>query len=87
MSNTWNAVIVDAPDVESNKEYPTDPQDWRIELWLEDAVNKTYEEVIYVVFTGTVDDDGNVTATPEEQVDNRIEAMLKGLNKSLKRKP
>lgn len=79
----WEAVIDESPD--PDPEYREDPQDWKLELRLVDEDSKrAYEEVIYITFTGTVDDDGNVTGTPEEQVNDRIGAMLDGLNKSLK---
>lgn len=72
----WTAVVTEEP--EPNLEYPTDPQDWSVELRLED--DSGIHEIIYVVFTGTTDDDGVVTMTPEEVVDARLDAMLKGLN-------
>ena len=80
MSKHWEAVIVDMPDEESHKEYPTDPQDWKFELQRVDAAGDIIHEIIHVVFTGTIGDEDEVIATPEDEVYLRIEAMLKGLN-------
>jgi len=75
---SWIAVVSEAP--EPNDEYPTDPQDWMVELQLVDEEIKQVYEVIYVTFTGTIGEDDAVIMTPEEVVEERIESMLKGLN-------
>jgi hypothetical protein len=83
MSKTWHAVITDEPDLTS--EYPTDPKDWKIEFELRDDDRSYIHEVIYVTFTGTIGDNDEVIATPEERVEDCIDAMLKGLNRLAKR--
>ena len=76
----WFAVV-EAPEIDPD--YPTDPKDWKIELELREG--NYLHEVIYVTFTGTIGDNDEVIATPEEQVEDRIDAMLKGLNRLAKR--
>lgn len=74
----WTAVIEDVP--EPNPEYPEDPQDWEIILERRDGTAEHPDERIFITLTGKVDDDNHVTATPKDQVEEWIDAMLNGLN-------
>ena len=75
----WQAVEYDGPEEEP--EYPEDPQDWKFALELNEG--DITHEVIFITFTGTTDDDDHVIATPVDTVNQRIQAMLNGLNAEL----
>jgi hypothetical protein len=77
----WRAEALEEP--EENPDHPEDPQDWEFRLVLIDESEREHES-IFVTFTGTVDDNSHVTPTPEDEVDQRISAMLDGLNADLK---
>ena len=75
---TWHAVVMDDAKYE--------PWDWKFELELRDEKISFIHEVIYVTFTGMIGDDDEVTAKSQEEVEDRVDAMLKGLNKWERRK-
>ena len=81
----WFAVIEREPDFD-DKEYPTDQQDWKIEIELRDEQEKIIHDTIYIVITGHLGDQNEVIPTPVDQVEDWIDAMLSGLNRYQKRK-
>jgi hypothetical protein len=61
-----------------NREPNEDPADWECSLRLMD--DEKIVKVVYVVFTGTIDDADIVTPDPELEVITRMKAMANGLN-------
>ena len=56
---TWEAIVTEEGEEE--------PWDWKFELELRDYETHTVHEVIFVTFTGTMDDDQEVTPKPEKR--------------------
>jgi len=67
----WTAEVSSVPVFD--EKYPEDPVDW--EAVLTDGMN-----VINIVVTGTVQEDGSVRPEAEDQFTAWLDAMVTGLN-------